>query len=233
MANTPWQVPQPQAIGGLNSVMVYGENLQVAVGLNHQIALGSNVQICINPMALVEMLDSPATGVFQTMLGSGLGGNMQFTIGSSANVVWGRQFTINMGPQEFKVEASAEKPLSKLLCIMIGAAAVIHGIAYGCITDDNGRATEVVIFQITMDVLLAFFMKEQMSTKAVDAALCDALKELFTFPSLKGSTGWQIFKDMLQYAALLALVAVPPIAAAVEENHFQGDTQDSSGSGSH
>lgn len=229
MANTPWQPPQPQAtIGGLNAQMVYGENLQVAMGLNHQIALGSNVQVCINPMALVELLDSPATGVFGQMLGSGLGGNMQFTIGSSANVVWGRQFTINMGPGEFKVEEAGRKPLSRLLCVVIGAAALAHAIAYAVIPDDDGRAAEVVVFQILMDVLLAFFMKEQMTTKALKTGIVEALKDLFVFPSMSTSTRLQIFKDIVQYAALLSIAVAPPIILAVEEAHYSGSTQDSS-----
>jgi type VI secretion system secreted protein VgrG len=42
--------PPPIGVAGLNSVMVFGENLQVAAGLNHQLAVGNNMQICINPL---------------------------------------------------------------------------------------------------------------------------------------------------------------------------------------
>jgi hypothetical protein len=227
MANTPWQGPTPQAtIGGLNSAMVYGENLQVAVGLNHQIALGSNVQICINPAAVVELLGSPATSTFGTMLGSGLGGNMQLTIGSSANVVWGRVFTINMGPAEFKVENDQRKPLSKLLCVVIGCTAALHAIVYAAIPTDLGRAIEVITFQVLMDVALALFMKEQMTTKALNTGLCDALKDLFTFPHAATASKLQFFEDMLQYATLLSLAALPPVLIAIEEAHYSGSTQD-------
>lgn len=52
----PWANPDPQSIVGLNSAMVYGENIQFATGVNHQIAVGSNLQLCINPGTLVAML---------------------------------------------------------------------------------------------------------------------------------------------------------------------------------
>ena len=42
---------KPQGYVGLNSIMVYGENLQVAVGINHQLAIGSNYQICVKTLS--------------------------------------------------------------------------------------------------------------------------------------------------------------------------------------
>src|SRR5262245_28722006 len=82
------QPTQPQGLLGLNSVVVFGENLQVAVPLNHQLAVGSNLQICINPLGLAAGVPTfPAGAVSSGILGGGIGGNMQFTIGTSANVV--------------------------------------------------------------------------------------------------------------------------------------------------
>lgn len=47
-SGNPMPHPPPIGVMGLNSVMVYGENLQVATGLNHQLAVGNNLQLCIN-----------------------------------------------------------------------------------------------------------------------------------------------------------------------------------------
>ena len=44
----PWGNPD-RSVAGLNSAMVYGENIQFTTGLNHRIALGSNLQLCVNP----------------------------------------------------------------------------------------------------------------------------------------------------------------------------------------
>jgi hypothetical protein len=78
---------------GLNSVMVYGENLQVAAGLNHQLAVGNNIQICINPLGLAAGVPGlPAAPALTAALGSGLGGNMQFTVGTRNSIsTWGRR----------------------------------------------------------------------------------------------------------------------------------------------
>jgi hypothetical protein len=38
MAYQPWFNPDLQSIAGLNSAMVFGENIQLATGVNHQIA---------------------------------------------------------------------------------------------------------------------------------------------------------------------------------------------------
>lgn len=92
MSFQPWGNPDPQSVAGLNSAMVYGENLQFTAGLNHQVALGSNLQLCVNPSALFELLNVPGRSTLSSFFGSGLGGNMQFTIGSSTNINWGRQF---------------------------------------------------------------------------------------------------------------------------------------------
>jgi hypothetical protein len=43
--------PEPQAMLGLNSTVVYGSNVQIAFPTNFQLALGSNLQVCINPNA--------------------------------------------------------------------------------------------------------------------------------------------------------------------------------------
>jgi hypothetical protein len=225
MAHTPFQKPQPQAIAGLNSVMVYGENLQVAVGLNHQLAIGSNLQLCVNPSVLEELLHTPPSPFFSQMCGSGLGGNMQFTVGTSTNVVWGRTFNVTIGPAPAELKNDERAPLMRGCCMLLCIAILVHIIAYGAIEDDNGRATEVLIFQVTIDLLLAIFMACMLLDRKIKMSTVEAIKALFKIPAQKNSTKMETFRDLVQYAVLISALVLPPLAAALEESHFQGDPQ--------
>jgi len=225
----PWPKPDPQAIVGLNSVMVYGENMQAAAGLNHQLAVGSNLQVCVNPSVLVEMLKAPGSEVFSMLSGSGLGGNMQFTIGSSANVVWGRKFDIHIGPTDFEVDKDATNSLlSRFLCAAIGVAAVIHVIAYGCIhsDDENGRATEVIVVQIVMDLLIGAFMLAQMATGKLEEGLNSLWKAMFAYPPWDPDHQLEAWGPLLEMTTILSALIIPPVVMANEENHFTAETQD-------
>ncbi|HEY4363521.1 MAG TPA: hypothetical protein VGN17_21320 [Bryobacteraceae bacterium] len=228
-AYTPWPLPDPQAIVGMNSVMVYGENIQVAAGLNHQLAVGSNLQVCVNPAVLVEMLKAPGSELFSVLAGSGLGGNMQFTIGSSASVVWGRKFDIHVGPDDFKVDNDPDKSLvSQLLCAAIGVVAIVHCVAYGLIAsdDENGRATEVIVIQILMDLLIGAFMLTQMAGSQISRQLDKAWKAMTVFPLWDTKSELERWATLLELAVILGAVITPPIIMGKEENHFQAETQD-------
>jgi hypothetical protein len=226
MANTPFQVPQPEAIGGLNSIMVYGENLQVAVGLNHQLAVGNNLQLCVNPSVLEELLSIPPSPTFAAYCGAGAGGNMQFTIGASANVVWGRTFNIVVGPEPVNVNFNDRHPLARGFCMLISAAVLAHIILYGLIQDDNQRATEVIIFQVLVDLLLAGFMQANLINKTFNMSTWRAIQELFKAVPKDISDNLENLRGFVEYAAMLSAFILPVVAIALEEGHFQGDTQD-------
>ena len=222
----PWANPDTQSVAGLNSAMVYGENIQVAVGLNHQVALGSNLQLCVNPSVLFELLGVPGSSTLSAMFGTGLGGNMQFTIGSSTNVTWGRQFQINLGPEQINIDANSHKPFAIVMCSLIGAACIAYAIAYGLSKDEDGRATIVVLFQVTMDLLLAVFMTQMMYYKSIETGLSDGLRTLVGAGSdIPHSTTIEDFASALAFVAVMAAAVIPPVASAVEEGHFQGETQ--------
>jgi hypothetical protein len=225
----PWANPDTQSVAGLNSAMVYGENLQFAVGLNHQVALGSNLQLCINPSVLFELLGVPGSSTLSSLFGTGLGGNMQFTIGSSTSVFWGRQFEIDMGPEKITIDGNQHKAFSIVMCSLIGAACIAYAIAYGLCKDEDDRATIVLIFQVTIDLLLAAFMTQMMFYKGIEAGLTDGLRTLFgAGSSVPHSTTLEDFASALAFAGLMSAAIVPPVAIAVEEGHFQGETQSSS-----
>jgi hypothetical protein len=225
MAYTPWQNPDPQSIAGMNSVVVFGENFQAAVGLNHQLALGSNLQICVNPSVLADMC-GVSSDTLASIWGSGPGGNQQFTIGSNTNVVWGRQFQVNLGPEQLQVNANAHRIVTEIVCGLIAVLLIVWIIVYGLEKDENNRANETIGFQIAVDILLALLLKAEMKYKNAEQTIVSALKGMFGAGDMFQSSAWQDFGQGLTLAVILGAMIAPVVAIATEEGHFQGQTQD-------
>jgi hypothetical protein len=230
----PWANPDPQSVAGLNSAMVYGENIQFATGVNHQIAVGSNLQLCINPGTLVAMLGGPACSALADFFGGGgLGGNLQFTIGTNTVINWGRQYQVNMGGETINYEANMQKASSKALCAIIGATCIAYSIAYGACSDEDARATIVILFQVTIDGLLAAFMAYQAALKAGTQTLTDTLATINGDAAAEHSSKWEL-GGIMTAAALtgsVGAIVTPVVAIAVEEGHFaseQSQTQSAS-----
>jgi hypothetical protein len=160
--------PPPLGIVGLNSVMVFGENLQTAVGLNHQLAVGSNIQICINPLGMAAGVPGfPGAPAMIAALASGLGGNMQFTVGTSANFVLGQEFDINLGPPKIEISGPySDHPATVVLCGALGAAAIAWVILYDALKEDQQRASLAIKFQALVDALLGAILTIEMANKA-------------------------------------------------------------------
>jgi len=223
----PWANPVPQSEAGLNSQMVYGENIQFTAGLNHQVTLGSNLQLCVNPGVLFGLLEVPGAPMLTGLWGSGLGGNMQFTIGSSANIVWGRQFQINMGPEHVTLNVDQHKPFTMIMSSLIGAACLAYAVAYGLITDENDRASAAIAFQLTVDILLGTFMAQHMRYRSFDTAMSEASKKLYGSPGYDHTTDLQDFAGTVSAVAAVGAAITPPVIIATEEAHFVGGTQSS------
>lgn len=162
-----WTPPGATGLGGLNALMVYGENLAFATGLNHQAAFGSNVQVCINPFSLLGCTAPPA--ISSALLGGGIGGNLQLTLGSSVNFVTGRIFDINLGPRRFVVDAGDKNHVLTIACCrLIGTAYILwtalHGLL-GIIDSPTGqnasRSVTAGVMQILIDVLLTALLKTE------------------------------------------------------------------------
>jgi len=228
------RIPVPAKYRGLNSMFVYGENLQVAVGLNHQLALGNNLQICINPLGLlagVSSLPSASALPLAGMLGSGVGGNMQFTIGSSANFVLGQSFDINLGPPKIEIQGGpgdgnnygAHIP-TDILCGVIGAVVLIWVIVYGTNTDDNAatdltRANSVIFFQFTMEALLAAIMLIEVKLDKLSKESKEAIQSVHQ--AADKSKEVSALEGLLGFASgegLLAAIAFPLAETAGEMN---------------
>jgi hypothetical protein len=161
---------------------VYGENLQCAVGLNHQLAVGSNLQLCVNPAGLIAGVKGLDNLPLHTeMLGSGIGGNMQLTIGTSASLVYGQAIDINLGPPKIELKGGsyADDNCSYIMCGIIGLSILTFTIVYGAFDSDNERAIETIVFQTYLDTCLAGLMGLEMEKRQADAKLEEARKAYF------------------------------------------------------
>jgi hypothetical protein len=219
----PWNNPDPQTIAGLNSQMVYGENIQFCAGLNHQIALGSNLQLCVNPVALTDLLNLPGTAPFAGMLASGLGGNMQLTIGTSSSVIWGRQFELFLGPEKITVDGTKDRPLTKVVCAVIAAACVVYPIGFNGIKDEDGRANLVIGFQVLIDICLATLCVGEMFLQDADTAFTGTLRTLFDVPDAAHQKKWWALPEAIAFFGILAAIIIPPVVTANEEGHFNDE----------
>jgi hypothetical protein len=214
--------PPPLANLGLNSMAVYGENFQGAFGLNHQLALGNNLQICINPVGVAAGVpELPLAPFLTAFLGSSLGGNMQFTIGTSANFVLGQEFDINLGPPKIEISGSytdSDHVATVILCGELSAGVIAFFIAYDILKEDHTRATLTLAFQAFVDAMLMAILAVEMALKATDKEASNAYKKLCRvgseFQRLDDSN-WAA-ASVGAFAAALAVVAVPLESVGVD-----------------
>ena len=178
--------PEPQAVLGLNSTVVYGANVSVACPINFQMALGSNVQLCINPNAWQTLYMNeavPLPPLLSRILGSGLGGNMQLTMGTSANFVMGQIFDINLGPRRITLDVHTPDGVHKcgrIVGTVMMAAAAVFLVAYAATEEDDWRAVFVGIFATLMQVLLMVIMDTQHIYGALDGVFKKAIDTAFS-----------------------------------------------------
>jgi len=187
-----FQPPEPTSFMGINSVVAYGGNFQIAFPLNMQLAYGTNLQICVNPatfgLAFPDLAESRPAGVSEIaaqFLGSGLGGNMQLTLGANAQVVMGQSISVNLGPQPLNLGAQ-DKAFSNPASVLIGDIMSITIWIFLCaysLPEDDWRSILLMIFQLFMQVLLFQLMKIQNLYDASD----DKQKALYE--TMHGTSG--------------------------------------------
>jgi hypothetical protein len=159
----------PLSVLGANSQVIYGANFQVATPLNFQMTVGGNIQIVVNPLAFEAAFHGdPGTGKLMPsepqlaqLLGSGLGGNMQLTLGSNATFVMGQTFDINLGPRRVQIDShnkTSSKPAIFQLGIVIQVVAIVFLLTYALVQSDDARAVLLILFEIVMEVMLMALM---------------------------------------------------------------------------
>ena len=186
--NKPAWPVEPNSVFGINSVVVYGGNFQIAAPFNLQMAVGSNLQICVNPFTLAAVFPEgdptpPSSAGVAQFLGSGLGGNMQFTLGTSANVVMGQSFDINLGPRRIVVDAHDKtqvKPLTIALAWTMTGIITLFLILYAALSDNDQRAALLISLQIALQIILGIIMdQERLMYHQIDDKTKKAVYEVF------------------------------------------------------
>jgi type VI secretion system secreted protein VgrG len=152
----PWGTVKPAGVPGLNSVMVYGENLSAVLGVNHQLTVGSNLQFCFNPTAIAKACGLKPASIVEAFAGTGAGGNLQMTIGTNTNFVVGRNYNIYY--EEEKKSDMSKHVATKILCGILAAAATIWIVAYACLPWDWARAVLVVLAESLFGLILLTLM---------------------------------------------------------------------------
>jgi len=191
-----WTEPEPPHVFGMNAMVAYGANVQIACPLNFQMAFGSNLQLCINPSSFLELYGDasvPMSPLMTQWLGGGAGGNLQLTMGTNAQVVMGQIFDINMGPKRITIDVHKQQGI-QAVCAVLGSilwiSASLALIAYALpIPDlanrhgDDQRSITLITYQSLTQVLLTLLMNVQKLYQNMDADFRDTLDTAF---------GWNI-----------------------------------------
>jgi type VI secretion system secreted protein VgrG len=202
----PIPSPPPTGIIGLNSVFTLGDNLQAACPLNHQLVLGNNLQMCINPTGLIVGSKAQVPPLLEAFCGSGMGGNMQFTIGTNAQFTLGQSYEISIGPPKIEIHAPYSGHFTvNQMCLVIGISSAILLIAYDLIaavakasnaseydgseckpaattgdeTGDYLRAGLVLVYQILVECLLKSLWQLEAADDKTDWFADKVMKELY------------------------------------------------------
>jgi hypothetical protein len=134
------------------------------------------------------------------ILGSGLGGNMQLTMGSSANFVMGQVYDINLGPQRITLDVHNNSIQScvKTWGIVIMAASIVFLIAYAAGPDDDFRSLLCMTFQVLVQVSILVLMDLKKIYTAMDQSFKDTLDGVFGWDP-KTKTGQSIEAVILSF----------------------------------
>jgi hypothetical protein len=240
-----FKAPDPGPYLGVDASIVYGGNFQLAMPINLQLAFGSNLQICINPFGFKAATDDvnmsggvslPADPVAAGLLGSGIGGNMQLTLGTSANFVVGQSYDINLGPRKIALDGGNKiNPSSIVTCQQMIAATGVFFAAY-LIPSDDVRMQLLIGYQLTMQLLLIALMNmRKIFFEAVDETTKEKVYDkLFgTYPHVIGESHGKLVEfapgitTAFLTAAGLSAMFLPPVLEGIGEAYLDSSNNDS------
>jgi len=249
-----WVQPQPQAVLGLSSSVIYGDAFTSSFPLSFQLATGGLFKLVIDPVgyagAFPETMASAGAGQFVNLFGSGVGGNVQVTLGTAANVHMGVSYNIRIG-DEIKLKTGQHPAMRKIAFItgaIMAAASIAFQIVYGLMKHDDSRATFVVAYQILIQATLAVLLGAECGYWAVDHHVSHSLFDIFGECKVDDDpeTGLTVYQHILKTllsAAVAPGAILPPILESVGEKHLEenltedasvkGATQGSPGDGSY
>ena len=111
---------------------------------------------------------------------------MQFTIGTNAQITYGRSFEINVGAPKVELNNShqSENTACYLVCGLVGLLVLTYVVCYGVFDDDNVRAKLTIAFQACLDLAFgALVLMEGLKTQTgPDSEEAEKIrKTVFTF----------------------------------------------------
>jgi type VI secretion system secreted protein VgrG len=216
--------PEPQAILGLNSTVVYGGNFQMAIPLNFQVAYGSNIQLCINPFSWLPVVAAsgpvpPSAPDVAQLVGSGLGGNLQLTFGTNTQLTMGQNFDITLGPQ--KLENPGGTAINATTCalsIVIVSAVTLFLILYPIIQDDDGRCMLIIMFQFLMTAFLASLMQLREVFNSTDKEAKEKVDQFFATAHANTLEGTQPVLATMSQISAITLMLLPIVLEGIGES---------------
>jgi hypothetical protein len=161
---------------GLNATTVYGLNFNYTGGMYSQTQLGAEQNIQISPLALVP-------GEFGAAWRAAAASNLNCTLGPAANILFGRQITINHGPEEIKFSSDGKNLKARTLVLLIAAVAAAYGIACYLLADNEIWAQDkegnlVAYYQAAMEILLTVCLVDYVSAAKAEEVATAAEFEL-------------------------------------------------------
>lgn len=232
ISGAAWVQPQPQSVLGLSSSMVYGSAFTSSFPLAFQLATGGLFKLIVDPVgyagAFPEEMSAPGAGAFLDLFGSGIGGNVQVTLGTTANISMGVAYDMHIGDkiQTKSQNCTAFRVVSFITGGLLAAGAIVFQIAYGAIAEDDKRAAFVIAFQVLVQSVLALLMGAENAYYAIDKECNDSLFEIFgpVLPPPNGPEALAVIQHMagsLLGAALAPGVILPPLLESIGEGHLQ------------
>ena len=186
VSGTPWAVPQPQAVLGLSSSVVYGSYFQSTWPLSTQLAHGSLIKIILDPTGFELAFPESGGPMAAASLGlstmpgvtSGANGNLQLTLGNSANIMMGRTYNVHLGPKTTTVEANDESGdtiMSPALGALLGMVAILFqesyallGVSSSSTVNDDVRGVLVMGFQAAAQLLFGHLLSSAVAWRITD-----------------------------------------------------------------
>ena len=235
LSGTIWAQPVPQAVGGLSSSMVYGSAFQSSIPLGFQLASGSMIQMFVDPVGFGEAFSQYqfASKEDAILFGTGAGGNVQMTLGTSATIAMGLAYDIHIGPKKITLDSSdrpALRAVSLVMGAIMGALALVFQLAYGFSDKDDVRAILVMSFEGAIQALLAGLMGYDNLYHATEVTTAFAYyqahgefkdPETFKPEFTTADTIEAVIESLMATIVLQPAVIAPPILDSIGESKLR------------
>ncbi len=229
ISGAAWVQPQPQAVLGLSSSVVYGSAFQSSIPLSFQAASGGLFKVIVDPVGFIRAFQPEAlpSSPLAEFFGSGEYGNMQLTLGTSANIVMGQAYTVNVGPEPINLwgkNNTGFQTVAQVLGFIMLVTTVAFQIVYGVLKHDDDRSLLVVSYQLATQLLLgALMIAVNMQHQDFGTVIEDLLYGLFDIGTWRSSVAASETSALVLLAATAAAPAtiiLPPILASKGEEHL-------------